>query len=384
MTTLTIHVRNDGLVFDLAGVTLDEGCPRLYHSGRQWWRVWYIGKDHARDAATALKNAPGPLLQDVHRRGVTDIKIVSSWPTGNGFVPSGLACGFYDAVKKLLAAPPDGTPSYQVSLHAVRNPLGRPYYPTGAVSTCFVHAVGPKVNLQNIPRGAGKSSALAAGYGANPQADLYRQAWTAMSAKTDYEKLEARVASLEKKVKLDLLDNSFDHATVSPHGWASPIASAVVKMPPVSAWPSPLPRAKVPGNFFWDPAERSWTARPTYFRSVFDESAKIKVEPKKLDYSKMVLRIYRGITGLCLPEDAAKLLCPAAGGVYDDYHGSVSKGSKGYDALAKKLRELKVRDLTLRRVYASVPMERMTEWLVAVVNASSPVMKITSDPEPLK
>lgn len=110
---------------------------------------------------------------------------------------------------------------------------------------------------------------------------------------------------------------------------------------------------------------------------VFDESASVdwKWPTPKPDYSKMVLRIGPlGKSRLYLPMTIAARRGSSEGGAY-----CLSEVAK----LASWLREHKVRELTLRR-YGGAGMDKMTDWLRALVNEHCPVMKITSDPEPLK
>lgn len=370
MKTLTIFVRNSSLVFELLGVPYDEGCPRI--DGLQWWRGWDFSQySHDGGPAAALSSAPGCVLQDVIKNGVTDIEIVSSHQSAPGFAPSKLACGFYDAVQRILSSPPDGTPSYQVTLQDVKNPRGAAYYPArpawfryGAAS--FLHVPGPKANLQNMPRKVGKVPELAAAYAPNlqdtpspdvadalaltfatPAPDFYAKAFNKFFPEAAYEKLEARVTALETARRADW--------------WTfrkNPAFLGTMYGGPVK-WPTPV-------------AQNNDGVGPVRTHYWVDESTAVPL-PKKTDYSKMVLRIgITGLTGLCLPHTPRGSI--AAAGTY---------APREAEALALKLRQLKVRELTLRR-HSGAPMERMTEWLVAIVNASSPVMKIISDPEMMK
>jgi hypothetical protein len=335
MKTLTIFVRTDGLVFDLEGAKLDWDCP--YLDGRRWWRVWAADNFPPRWQEAALTAGPACAMRDVLQHHVKEIKIVSSLQKAiGGFLSSTLACDFYDALLKLLSNPPYGTPSYQVTLHDVQNVNGLKYYPASSTEYRVGHFSGPKANLQNMPRRVGKMPELAAGYSPKFQelprpksdaADALARAFACPPPQlSDYEKLEARVTALETARRADW--------------WAF--------RKPITGGPS----------------------RPLFV----DLETFAPPPPQKTDYSKMVLRIGLGaIAGLNLPENAAKLR----------RRSDFVFGRGDVDELAKKLRELKVKELTLRR-HSGAPVENMTKWLTAIVDAHSPVMKIISDPEMMK
>lgn len=387
MKTLTIHVRNDGLVFDL-GIS-DMWCPRI--GDRRWWRGW--DKTAWTDwQSVATANAPHCLLKDVLEHGVTDIKIISDYAQQYmGFVPSKLACDLYDAIAKLLADPPEGTASYTVTLHDVHNVYGQPYHPPRPRShfrnVTFGHRPGPAAKLQNLPRKAGKVPKLAI------QNDIYSNAFKLfpklpnfdanmadfyippVKTKTDYEKLEARVTALETSQRADwwafrkpaLIGTMYGGGGggVNTNGSTGSVGGAGGPGVRTHYWVDestavPLPKTFAGVKFF--------ESQPLWKYNT------LELRPPKRDYSKMVLRIgEHSYSGLDLPSKITDLKRPA------EFVYLIRE----VDDLAKKLRELKVRELTLRR-HSGASMERLTEWLVAIVNASSPVMKIISDPEMMK
>lgn len=342
MKTLTIRVDAVDTAFDIPGMKYDWHCPQW--RGRRHWRVFPT-------ETAALDTRAECALRDLLDHGLTEIRIVTMDPPRPSEPAQGdnapcvkRACELYEAVLTKLSNPPEGTADYRVCLHDVRNARGEFIYPKrlwawpyGSVS---IGRSQDKLTMaQNLPR-LNIADALTCAWPTPRKIEL-----------KDFEKLEKRVASLEFSAR----QRAFKEAVLAPYG------------------------AKKSPSYFLQTVD---------FHRFSDHGANLlnrTVEPKKPDCSKMVLRIHPGgVAGLCLPETAPlhgmnKTKGKGAeGGVY-----SIAPHRHEAESLAKKLKELKVRELTLRR-YGGATMEHMTEWLTAIVNASSPVMKIISDPEPLK
>lgn len=138
---------------------------------------------------------------------------------------------------------------------------------------------------------------------------------------------------------------------------------------------------------WWSPAY-SW---PVQFHTKDDSAAKSAVPavpapepPRKI--RELELWIHEdGSAGLYLPgtHESQRSVTPniaerARMGTQDHVHGNY-----GFKANAAFLRAVGCRKLTLRR-RRRTPVAVLTKWLTGLVNEHSPVMKIISDPEPLK
>ncbi len=339
-------------------ITVDEKATEFSRTGGHgWYRRWFNDTKFY-DGTAVEHNAARCALDDV-LDGITEIRITLRTPVPTG-VPS-IAYRLYDEILKLLSAPPEGTKDFSVSLHDVKNSHGVPVYP--APWTWPRQSVQLSRTSWRAPeRKVGKMPELGMGYGYGFGPDAMRKAYgSSIEARTLAWMYGGRSHGKETVLRI----NALARRVAKPERPTLYMDLETLQITPKNTY-----------RVFWDEATTvDW--KPFF---AMDDSAAPKAPPKP-DYSKMVLRIGEDdCASLRLP---TRLKLDGADNREGLYWRSASDLSNSVAGLAKKLRELKVRELTLRRHRSSVPMQEMTEWLTAVVNASSPVMKIISDPEPL-